>query len=146
MVKRRLFPTVSSGAIHITANDNGKKDYMFKALSAKVVKYRAYQAINAAGKRAKRIAQNPNHSPFKTGALIKSIRWDGARNLKTKVGNGYLSVNVPYGAYQEYHPTGRKSRFLFRALMIVQPELEAKLRKLMYEKDAVIKTRAKDFK
>jgi len=85
------------------------------------------RTMNKYGRKAQKVAKKPGHSPFLTGALVKSIKWQKARNgvVLSRGIVGRLSVGVPYGRIQEYeHPT--RSLYLQRAIEQVYPEyLEA---------------------
>lgn len=90
----------------------------------------AIKSMNKHGKRAEKIAKNPQHSPYKRGWLVRSIKWMKASQGK-KVGRvitGHLEVGVPYGRRLEFeHET--KSRYLQRALDQVFPEFVAEMSK-----------------
>lgn len=85
--------------------------------------------MNKSGREAQRIAREPGHAPFLTGALVRSIKWRKARQGRGLSGviTGALTVGVPYGRRQEFeHPT--RSLYLQRALQQVFPDFVARLR------------------
>ena len=89
----------------------------------------AASRMNKHGRRAARIAKSPGHSPYLTGALVRSIRWRPARDGRVigRIITGALEVRVPYGRRQEFeHKT--RSRYLLRALQMVYPDFVSDLR------------------
>ena len=92
----------------------------------KKIRKRTVRVINFYGHQARRITQNPAHTPYKTGRLMKSIKWHDA--VEGKVIQGFLSVNVIYGRRQEFeHST--KRFYLRRAMRTVTPMIEKELNK-----------------
>lgn len=84
--------------------------------------------MNKYGRQAAEIAQDPNHSPYLTGALVDSIMWETAqRRGFTGLTIGKLTVGVPYGRKQELSPTQRKRLYLQRALQQVFPHFFAEV-------------------
>lgn len=79
--------------------------------------------MNRAGRQAVLIAKTPGHSPYLTGALVKSIKWIKAEKgaISSRVLTGALSVGVPYGRRQEFENATRP-RYLERALEQAFPD------------------------
>lgn len=84
--------------------------------------------MNRSGNEAARIAKSPGHSPFLTGALVRSIKWRRAQEgrILGRVVTGALEVGVPYGRRQEFEHRTRKL-YLQRAIQIVFPRFVAAL-------------------
>lgn len=87
------------------------------------------KTMNKHGKQAERLTKTPGWSPFKTGALIKSIKWIKAQESdkdSRRVIRGALTVGVPYGRRQEFEHSTR-GLYLQRALEAVYPAFLADL-------------------
>lgn len=85
--------------------------------------------MNKAGKNAEKLAKKRSHSPYLTGALIRSIHWQNARKGKgPRVIVGSLAVDVPYGRRQEFeNPT--KPFYLRRAIQANFPKFISALKR-----------------
>ena len=131
-----LFPILHLKGIHITANSFSKCKNVFAGMKPEIKRELAANIIDNAGVIAVSIAQNPNHSPYLTGRLIGSIKWEPSRS-KISI-QGALSVNVPYGRIQEFAPFQPKRLYLYRALKAVEPFIKREFRKFLIDKDAII--------
>lgn len=136
MNKRMLFPVFMSEGIKITADSFGRKQNIFKHLTPEAKREYASNIINNAGTIAAEIARSPSHSPYLTGRLVGSIKWEPSRS-KISI-QGALSVNVPYGRIQEFAPFQPKRLYLYRALKAVEPFIKREFRKFLIDKDAII--------
>lgn len=120
------FEEVEAGVIKVKIAQTRKGSWIQK-LTLPTLRNFVVKEMNLAGHKAEFLAKSPSWSPYKTGALIKSIKWISAKRQGfTQILVGALSVSVPYGRRQEFeHRT--KGYYLLRALQAVQPQLNAKL-------------------
>lgn len=87
--------------------------------------------MNFHGRRARALTQRKTWTPYKTGRMMRSIKWVAAKPSETysdRIQVGKLSVGVPYGRYQEFH-NRRKPFFMERAIRYVWPGFLADLRR-----------------
>ena len=96
-------------------------------LAAARMRQHAVSSMNRAGRNAEMIAKSPGHSPYKTGALVNSIKWVNAKRRGfDKLIIGRLTVGVPYGRRQEFEHKTRRL-YLHRAIQQALPGFERDL-------------------